>query len=191
MKELPEEDLIDRAAILLRHKTNERDREAFELLEPLARAGFARAQVLLGWMREVGRGCDQDPVLAEHLYRGSADQQYASAQFYLGTLYRKRGQHDLAVAQFMRAAEQSFLPAYFRVALHELVRNRNGDAAMALFLRAERKGHLPSAIRRRRIILGGKADFITKVKVCFELPFLILRFALMAAKKPNDERVLF
>lgn len=58
-------------------------------LTPLAFAGDARAQGLLGYMYEKGRGVPQDFLAAAAWYNCAAEQGEASAQYLLGLLYDK------------------------------------------------------------------------------------------------------
>jgi TPR repeat protein len=60
---------------------------ALRLVRPLAEAGDARAQSLLGLMYYRGRGLPQDDGAAAEWFRRAADQGDTSAQFYLGGMY--------------------------------------------------------------------------------------------------------
>lgn len=62
---------------------------AAALLTPAAVAGDARAQALLGFLYEYGRGVPQDFAMAAGWYGCSADQGDATAQYLLGLLYDK------------------------------------------------------------------------------------------------------
>lgn len=62
---------------------------AAALLMPAAVAGDARAQALLGFLYEYGRGVPQDFAMAAGWYGCSADQGDATAQYLLGLLYDK------------------------------------------------------------------------------------------------------
>lgn len=56
---------------------------------PLARRGDARAQALLGFMYEHGRGVAQNFGLAVHWYNCAAEQGHPTAQYLLGLMYDK------------------------------------------------------------------------------------------------------
>jgi TPR repeat protein len=58
-------------------------------LGPLAAAGYARAQTMLGFMCEYGRGVPQDYVIAASWYTRAAEQGDPAAQAALGLLYDK------------------------------------------------------------------------------------------------------
>jgi TPR repeat protein len=187
----PSADPVRQAASLI---DQERDREAFELLEPLAQDGDVRAQALLGWMREVGRGCERDPVLAESLYRASADQGYASAQLYLGGLYHRRGDRELARSEYERAAQQEFLPAYYRLAMMRLLSDATPEAGIALLREGKRKGHLPCALRLIGFAVRGRygcGGWLPRLRAIIEAPLAMARFARIYVRTSNDERVLF
>ncbi|QRG06050.1 sel1 repeat family protein [Xanthobacter dioxanivorans] len=70
-------------------------------LTPLAFAGDARAQGLLGFMYEKGRGVPQNFVAAAAWYSCAADQGEATAQYLLGLLYDKGHgvQKDVVLSQ--------------------------------------------------------------------------------------------
>ncbi|MDX6805933.1 tetratricopeptide repeat protein [Terrihabitans rhizophilus] len=55
----------------------------------LAKAGDARAQGLLGYFHEYGRGVPQDFVLAAHWYTCAAEASEPTAQYLLGLLFDK------------------------------------------------------------------------------------------------------
>lgn len=59
------------------------------LLVPLAWQGDARAQGLLGFLYEYGKGVPQDFVVAAQWYTCAAEQGEATAQYLLGLLYDK------------------------------------------------------------------------------------------------------
>lgn len=63
--------------------------KAGTLLMPLAARGDARAQALLGFLYEYGKGVPQDFQLAADWYECSAQQGEATGQYLLGLLYNK------------------------------------------------------------------------------------------------------
>ena len=68
-----------------------RDRDygsALRWLEPVAIAGEAQAQFMLGFMYQNGRGVPADPEKGVALLRQSAEQGHAYAQFSLASSYR-------------------------------------------------------------------------------------------------------
>ena len=147
-------------------------------------------------MREVGRGCERDHVLAESLYRASADQGYASAQLYLGGLYHRRGDRELARSEYQRAAQQEFLPAYYRLSMLRLLSDATPEAGIALLREGKRKGHLPSALRLIGFTVRGRygcgnEGWLPRLRAITEAPLAMARFALIYIRTSNDERVLF
>lgn len=60
---------------------------AREILLPLAEAGIADAQYLLGLMHAYGQGVEQNFYRAGKLYRRAGDQGHAGAQVNLGSLF--------------------------------------------------------------------------------------------------------
>lgn len=54
---------------------------------PLAERGNARAQTMLGFMYEHGRGVPQDYVAAAYWYSCAAERGYPTAQYFLGLMY--------------------------------------------------------------------------------------------------------
>jgi TPR repeat protein len=62
---------------------------AAKRLGPLAAAGYARAQALLAFLYEYGRGVPQDYVSAAAWYTRAAEQGEPAAQYSLGLMYDK------------------------------------------------------------------------------------------------------
>ena len=62
-------------------------RRAFEILKPLADAGYPAAENTLGWMYDVGTGVESDPKLAFELYKKAALAGEPSAASNLGDVY--------------------------------------------------------------------------------------------------------
>jgi TPR repeat protein len=94
---------------------------ALSMVRPLADAGDARAQALLGQMYYRGRGVPQDDRDAAVWFRHAADQNDATAQFYLGGMYAEgRGvPQDFAESAkwYERAAEQGDGQAQYNLGL--------------------------------------------------------------------------
>ena len=83
---------------------------ALKEIEPLARAGNADAQHLLGLMYYMGRGVKQDYKQALQWHRKAAQQGKADAQYVVGAMYYTGNaviqDHKQAVIWFRKAAEQ-------------------------------------------------------------------------------------
>jgi uncharacterized protein len=58
-------------------------------LGPLAERGFPRAQAILGYLYQYGRGVPQNYVLAAYWYECAAEQGDPAAQYQLGLMYDK------------------------------------------------------------------------------------------------------
>ena len=54
---------------------------SFEIFQPLAEQGHAKAQFHLGFLYRIGRGVNQDFQKAYHWYSLAAEQGYAEAQY--------------------------------------------------------------------------------------------------------------
>ena len=83
---------------------------ALKEIEPLAKAGNADAQHLLGLMYYMGRGVKQDYKQALQWHRKAAQQGKADAQYVVGAMYYTGNaviqDHKQAVIWFRKAAEQ-------------------------------------------------------------------------------------
>lgn len=94
---------------------------ALKEITPLAKAGHADAQHLLGLMYYMGRGVARDYKQALHWHRKAADQGKADAQYVVGAMYYTgnavAADHRQAVAWFRRAAEKGHAGAQHALAL--------------------------------------------------------------------------
>jgi len=77
------------------------DVRALEVLRPAAEAGFAPAQLSLGFAYDLGRGLDEDNALAGAWYMRAAQQGEARAASNLGYLYHGGAGVDLDYGQAM------------------------------------------------------------------------------------------
>ncbi|SUZ82048.1 uncharacterized protein METZ01_LOCUS34902, partial [marine metagenome] len=64
-------------------------RTSFEIFQPLAEQGNAKAQFHLGFLYRIGQGVNQDFQKAYHWYSLSAEQGYAEAQYKVGLMHFK------------------------------------------------------------------------------------------------------
>jgi TPR repeat protein len=145
------------------------DDSAVELLAPMAAGGLARAQAMLGWAYENGRGVEQDDGRAETWYQASASQDDPVGIYYLGRLCERMGEVGAAHEMYERAAELEFMPAFFRLGLLA----QSDDEKIRLFEEATRRGHVPSSIRiaglRFRKTRNPFRKFVLLVKVFGDL----------------------
>jgi len=94
---------------------------AFQLAGPLAEAGNAEAQNLLGLMYENGEGVKLNAETAAAWYRKAAEQGHGEAQLNLGALYENGegvARNEATAAQwYQRAAEGGNMLAQYSLAL--------------------------------------------------------------------------
>jgi TPR repeat protein len=94
---------------------------ALREITPLARAGNADAQHLLGLMYYMGRGVKRDYKAALEWHRKAAQQGKADAQYVVGAMYYTGNavpqDHQMAVRWFRRAAEQGHADAQHALGL--------------------------------------------------------------------------
>jgi TPR repeat protein len=94
---------------------------ALNMARPLAEAGDARAQALLGQIYYRGRGVGTDDREAANWFRRAADQDNATAQFFLGGMYDEgRGvpqDYHESARWYQRAAEQGDGQAQYNLGL--------------------------------------------------------------------------
>jgi len=94
---------------------------AIKQLTPLAQAGNAKSQALLGVMYEKGQGVTQDDTKAARLYQSAADQGDAVALAHLGEMYETgRGVGEDKMAAFvlyLMAADQGQVSAIDKLGL--------------------------------------------------------------------------
>jgi len=85
-----------------------------------AEQGYARAQVSLGVMYDIGLGVKKDYVQAVAWYRKAAEQGYAAAQYNLGVMYDHglgvKKDYVQAVTWYRKAAEQGYANAQYSLA---------------------------------------------------------------------------
>ena len=87
------------------------------IAQPLAQSGSPAAQHLLGFLFEKGQSVEKDLEKAKTLYRMAAENGDVDARVSLGVLAAKIGDHDLAIQQFTKAAENDDPRAMIRLGL--------------------------------------------------------------------------
>ncbi|MCG2583224.1 tetratricopeptide repeat protein [Massilia sp. TS11] len=94
---------------------------ALKEITPLAKAGMADAQHLLGLMYYMGRGVTRDYKQALFWHRKAAEQGKADAQYVVGAMYYTGNavpqDHKQAVTWFRKAAEQGHAEAQYALGL--------------------------------------------------------------------------
>jgi TPR repeat protein len=164
--------------------------EAVRILKPLADAAMPQAQLLLGLTFEAGRGHRKDDVSARRWYEMAAEQRYAPAEFYLGSLQARRGERDSARVMFERAAAQAFLPALYRLALLGLGRCRESEAAIAYLREAANRGDIPSSIKLERLALERSSSLAERAHSLVALLKFAFEVVRLGTRSPHDERLL-
>ncbi len=128
------------------------DAGAFEILAPLADAGDAEAQFLVGLLYAQGRGVTQNFWQAGRYYRSAGEQGHAGAQVNLGSLYENcygNGpcNSEAAAAWYRRAADQDHPTGLYNLAT--MYASGHGVAedewsARVLMRKAAELGHAPA-----------------------------------------------
>jgi Sel1 repeat-containing protein len=115
---------------------------------PLAEAGNAEAQTMLGIIYEEGQGVSQDYAAAVTWYRRAADQQHPDAQFYLACMHDcgKGVPIDPAAAAnwLTKAADQGHTDAQFSLGvMYEdgIGVSQDHQAAVGWYRKAAEQGH--------------------------------------------------
>lgn len=126
--------------------------DAFDALSPLAEAGNAEAQFVLGLMYANGQGVEQNYYLAGKMYRLAATQGHSGAQTNLGSLYEEcygtgPCNAEQAANWYRRAAEQDNVIAQYNLGV--LYATGKGVAkdpwtAKVLFRQASEAGYTPA-----------------------------------------------
>jgi len=123
----------------------DRYEEAFEKYRGLAEKGTVTAQLLLGWLYQVGKGVQQNVAEAKKWYEKAAITQSPQAQFYLGNLFRTMGEYNQVLDWLERSAAQGYSPAIYLLGqLYYMGEGVDLDKQKAseYFKRAAEKGHL-------------------------------------------------
>ncbi|WP_306151682.1 CHAT domain-containing protein [Roseovarius sp. MMSF_3281] len=125
---------------------------ALKELRPLAEAGHAAAQYVLGFIYKNGKTVAADPVEAARWYRRAAEQGHMEAQYTLGFLY-SRGDgvpEDWieAASWFQHAAKQGHITAQFSLGyIYRFGQNgvpKDGTEAVKWYRLAAEQGHVSS-----------------------------------------------
>lgn len=125
---------------------------AVRLLEPLARAGNAQAQVRMGLLYYHGHGVRESDLEAKRWFERAARQGNADAQFHLGNMYayglvefRADADVDQQAAQwYFQAARQGHADAQYSLGILFLTGKgvvQSRDEALKWIRRAAEQGH--------------------------------------------------
>jgi hypothetical protein len=154
---------------------------ALKEIEPLAKAGNADAQHLLGLMYYMGRGVKQDYKQALQWHRKAAQQGKADAQYVVGAMYYTGNaviqDHRQAVIWFRKAAEQGHADSQQIIGLmyryHMAGLPQDNVIAYMLWNLAAAKGSTAAAEQRSAVVKHMTQEQIEEGQ------------ALSAAWKPN------
>lgn len=119
--------------------------EAYQKYLELAHGGSKTAQLMVGWMYQVGRGVEQNVGEARRWYKRAADAGSPAAQFRFGLLQRAEEAFREALPCFEAAASQDYAPALYRLGrMYDLGEGVqiDRDRAYDYLARAARLGHL-------------------------------------------------
>ena len=158
----------------------------------VAEKGSVIAQLFLGWMYHAGKGVQENLEEAEKWDAKAANSQSARAQFYLGTLYRAKGEYKQAFEWLERSASQQYSPAlYFLGQLYyvgeEVEVNR--EKAFEYFGQAAEKGHLFAQGNIAYEMIKGRHG-ITRIPIGFLLLVRVLcRGIKVTVKDPDSDMI--
>ena len=92
-----------------REYKNQQFAEAFPKLLPVAKAGNAEAQCIVGLLYQMGLGVEVDNDKAVYWYERSAAQGYSVANNNLAGILAVRGQQEESARRYALSREQGFL----------------------------------------------------------------------------------
>lgn len=150
------------------------------------------AQIMVGWMKENGRGTSQDSTGALEWYRKAANAERPVAQFHVGRILMRTGESSEALRWFEKAASREYMPAVYRLAwayesgTGTLV---DKDHALTLFSQSANGGHLPSQmVLAKRILKGSQGSFMRFWGV-YQVLKIYLETTLVAWRDMRDDRI--
>lgn len=148
-------------------------KEAYDRCLLLAQEGSPKAQLLVGWMYLAGRGVQQNVEAAEAWIRKAVKADFPQAEFYLGAIFRFRGDYRTALEWFTRSACNGYIPAIYH--LGRIYRFGEGvpedrSKAFEYIEEAAAKGHLFA----RRDVAG---EMMSGRRGILKIPLGILEFA--------------
>jgi TPR repeat protein len=168
-------------------------KEAFENYLTLAETGDIHAQVMVGWLYEMGRGSNQDIDKARFWYSKAANMDSLEGQFYLGSLYRLERKYSEAMIWLEKAAAYMYGPALYRLGkMYELGEGVSIDKEKAIkYLEdAARQGHLFAKRELSIKMLRGELGIMSTFKgLLMFLNVLILGIKL-GWREPYSDRLL-
>jgi TPR repeat protein len=121
--------------------------KAFELIEPMAKQGDARAQFRLGHLYDAGKGVSKDHEKAYKWYLKSAKQGFKTAQYNLAIMYEKgegvSQSNKQAIKWYTKAAKQDHTKSQYNLAsMHDDAGDFN--LSVKWYTEAAKKNHSKS-----------------------------------------------
>lgn len=89
--------------------------EAFRRASHLGEMASPFVQVQLGWMWQTGTGTPKNLQEAEKWYRAATCAESGQAEFFLGSLFREKGEREKALRTFEESARKGYLPAIYHL----------------------------------------------------------------------------
>jgi len=171
---------------------DEKFQEAYTAYLSLAEDGQLDAQVMVGWMKENGRGVSRDLAGALEWYRKAAERGSSVAEFHLGTVLMKTGEKSEAFLWYTKAASSAYMPAVYRLAwAYESGTGTpiDKDLAGTLFKKNASRGHLPSElVLAKKMLKGSQGDFNRILGIYYILKIYV-QVVLIARRDLGDDRV--
>jgi TPR repeat protein len=175
---------------------NEKYPDAYAAYLSLAEDGQSDAQldahIMVGWMKENGKGISHDLRGALEWYRKAANAECPVAQFHVGRVLMRTGELSEALRWFEKAASSEYMPAVYRLAwayesgTGTLV---DKDHAFTLFNQSANGGHLPSQMVLAKKILKGSQGNFKRFWGIYQVLKVYLVTALVAWRDMRDDRI--
>jgi TPR repeat protein len=171
---------------------SEKFQEAYAAYLSLAEDGKLDAQVMVGWMKEHGRGISRDLAGALEWYRKAAEGGSSVAQYHLGTILVKTGEPSEAFRWYAESASSAYMPAVYRLAwAYEVGTGTPIDKGLAgtLFKKNASRGHLPSKLVLAKKMLRGSHGYLMRPLGIYYCVRAYLQIWLIGWEDLEDDRL--
>lgn len=185
-------DPTDKLKVAEQLLNDEKYEEAYTAYSSLAELGLLDAQIMMGWMKEYGRGTSHDFRGALDWYQKAASMGSPTAQFHVGRILMQTGDPSEALRWFEKAANSEYMPAVYRLAW--AFESGTGtpvdkDHACTLFNQSASKGHLPSQMVLAKKVLRGSQGNFMRLWGAYNVLKTYMKTVLVAWKNMRDDRV--